>query len=144
MSPGPIPSRSDERTRRNKTGEDGIELKKGVAQSYTWSHSGPDWDEATKDFYFSFRKSGMSAYFQQTDVQWLWLACDELARYRAMGKQSAMLLSSIIQMVAGLGATEGERRKLKIELDIPVDEESTQSRDSKVANIQDRINKRAG
>lgn len=141
--PGPIPKRSEERTRRNAAGEDGIELKKGEAQPYSWTRADPDWDEPTRDFYYSFRKSGMAAYFQQTDVQWLWLACDELARYRAMGKQSAMLLGSIIQMLnSGFGITEGERRRLKIELDVPQEAESDEVND-KVVQAKNRFQKPA-
>jgi hypothetical protein len=134
-SRGPLPKRSDERTRRHKTGEDGIEVKKGVAFEYEWTPANKDWPEPVKRFYNSFQESGMQAYYQQTDVEKLWLACDLFAAEYEKGpyKRSAMMLAEINKMWDGLGASEGERRRMKIELDAPQVEEV----DAKVARIAD-------
>lgn len=132
-SRGPIPKRSEARTRVNKTGEDGIALKKGVALSYSWPEADTDWHPWVADFYGSFQQSGMQAYFQQTDVAALQLACRLLNREVVeKGRPSAMFLAETMKMLDGLGITEGERRRIKIELDQP----TVQEVDAKVVALQ--------
>lgn len=116
---GPQSKRSNERTRRNKTGEDGIALKKGVAQEYAWEEPGEDWDDAVKRMYLSLSQTGMSAYFQQSDVDYAWLICDEFSEYRKSPRKSAVMFAGLISSLNGLGITEGERRRMHIELDLP-------------------------
>lgn len=116
---GPMPKRSDERTRRNATGEDGVALKKGVALSFTWRPANTEWDEAVINLYESLSQSGMAAYYQQTDADYAWLICDEFSEYRKSPRKSAVMFSGLIASLAGLGITEGERRRIHIELDAP-------------------------
>lgn len=116
---GPMPKRSDERTRRNATGEDGVALKKGVALEYEWRPASPEWDGAVAHLYESLSKSGMAAYYQQTDADYAWLICDEFSEYRKSPRKSAVMFSGLISSLAGLGLTEGERRRIHIELDAP-------------------------
>jgi hypothetical protein len=131
--PGPMPKRSEERTRRNKTGEDGLSVKKGVALPYQWQEPGEDWDPRIVTFYESFKDSGMQAYYQQTDVSVLWLACDLLSsQVMSSGRPSAMMLAECMKMLDGLGITEGERRRIKIELDTP----QVQEVDAKVVAME--------
>jgi hypothetical protein len=142
--PGPIPKRSEERTRRNKTNESGIAVKKGEATPISWPHPAKHWDKSVKDLYQGMKKSGMAQFYQQAEVQWAWLACDELNEYRQRGG-GAMKLQAVLSMFSqGLGITEGDRRRMQIELEIPEKPVEPESRSSKVTNIQDRINKRAG
>ena len=130
---GPMPKRSEERTRRNKEGEDGIALKKGIALPYEWKAPGENWDPRVVEFYDSFKESGMQAYYQQTDVAVLWLACDLLSSQVVNhGRPSAMMLAECMKMLDGLGITEGERRRIKIELDTP----QVQEVDAKVVAME--------
>lgn len=119
---GPMPKRSEERTRRNKEGEDGIALRKGEALSFYWRDPSSDWDEATTNFYMSLRAGGMNAYYQQSDVEYAWLVCDEFNRYRSGSGRSAVMFASLVASLSGLGITEGERRRIHIELDVPVED----------------------
>lgn len=119
---GPMPKRSEERTRRNATGEDGVALKKGVALEYAWRAPNPNWDDAVRNLYESLSQSGMAAYYQQTDADYAWLICDEFDGYRKSDRKSAVMFSGLISSLAGLGITEGERRRIHIELDVPVAE----------------------
>lgn len=143
MTPGPIPKRSTERTRNNKTGEDGLEIKRGVAQPYEWTDPSFDWEKPIQRYYESFQKSGMAAYFQQTDVEQLWMACEWMNRQWASGRPSAMILQEAMKMTDGLGATEGERRRLKIELDKPKVDDSADKYDAKITDIRDRLSQSA-
>lgn len=135
-----IPKRSDERTRTNKTGSDGIALKKGVALDYSWTEPSWDWEEPVRRYYLSFQESGMQAYFQQTDVEQLWLACQFLNQVYTSGRPSAMILSEAMKMMQGLGATEGERRQLKIELEKEAIE-SVDTKEAKVTELKNRLKK---
>lgn len=144
MSRGPIPKRSDSRTRRNKTNESGIAVKKGEATAISWPHPAKEWQKPVKDLYQGLKKSGMAQFYQQGDVQWAWLACDELNNYRLYGG-GAMKLQAVLSMFSqSLGILEGDRRRMQIELEVPEAPVEPESRSSKVTNIQDRINKRAG
>lgn len=144
MSPGPTPKRSDQRTRRNATGEDGLAIKKGEATGTSWPHAGKDWDQSVKDLYYGARRSGMSAYYQQSDIQWIWMACQEFNDYRQSPRRSAMHLQAALSMFSeGLGLTEGSRRRIKIELDAP-DEGAADDTAGKVVDMKNRLKDRAG
>lgn len=138
MSPGPIPKRSEERTRRNKENEAGIEVKKGEATTTTWPHAGVDWEKPIKDFYYGLKKSGMSNFYQQAEIQWAWIACDELNGYRQNGG-GAMKLQAVLSMFSqGLGVTEGDRRRMQIELEFPKPEVEDEV-DRKRREMQERL-----
>lgn len=143
MSRGPIPKRASERTRNNKTGEDGLEIVRGVALPYEWTDPSFDWEQPIQRYYLSFQKSGMAAFFQQTDVEQLWMACEWMNRQWASGRPSAMILQEAMKMTDGLGATEGERRRLKIELDKPKVDDSADKYDAKITDIRDRLSQSA-
>lgn len=129
---GPLPKRSAERTRRNTTGEDGIEVKRGVALPYTWTAPSEDWPVFITEYYNSFQESGMQAYFQQTDVAQLWMACQLLAEEWEKPRRSAMVMAEAFKLLQGLGATEGERRRIKVELETP----KVQEVDAKVVAME--------
>lgn len=140
---GPIPKRSEERTRRHATGKDGIEIKKGIAQEYSWTKPGEDWPDFIVRFYESFSSSGMAAYYQQSDVEQLWMSCEMLARQFETGRPSAMMVAEAIKLLDGLGATEGERRRMKIELEAEK-ESDEDAKDAVVTDIQSRLRSSAG
>jgi len=138
-----MPKRSEARTRRNSTGEDGIALKKGVALEYEWREPSPDWDEAVTRLYESLSQSGMAAYYQQSDAEYAWLICDEFSDYRDSPRKSAVMFSGLISSLAGLGITEGERRRIHIELD---PEQTSTTEDPKVVSMnqwKDRLGGKA-
>lgn len=139
---GPMPKRSEARTRRNKTSEDGIALKKGVALEYVPKDADPEWDGAVADLYEGLFQSGMAAYYQQSDADYAWLICDEFAEYRAPGsRKSAVMFAGLINALAGLGVTEGERRRIHIELD---PEHTATEEDPKVVSMNQWKDRLAG
>lgn len=144
---GPIPKRSDERTRRNKEGKDGLEVKKGVAHPWQWEEPDPEWHPEIIKYYNAFRHTGMSAYYQQTDVAQLRLACYLLSEEMNKSRVSAVQFANALGLLEGLGATEGERRRMKIELEEAHDEDLEQAAkdavEAKVTDIRDRLNKAA-
>lgn len=141
MSPGPIPKRSEARTRRNKTSEGGIALKKGVALEYTPRPADPDWDDAVANLYESLFRSGMAAYYQQTDAEYAWLICSEFSEYRNSTRKSAVMFAGLISSLAGLGVTEGERRRIQIELDPEVVDTTDSPEVVSMNSWKERLNK---
>lgn len=129
---GPVPKRSQERTRNNKVNAAGIALKKGVALPYEWYEPGEDWPEPVVRFYESFKESGMQAFLQQTDVAQLYMGCQLLAEEWAKPRRSALLMGEAFKLLRDLGATEAERRRMQIELDTP----QVQEVDAKVVAME--------
>lgn len=142
---GPMPKRSSERTRNNKAGEDGIELKKGIALEWSWVKADKEWPAFIRDYYNSFQHTGMSAYYQQTDIQQLYMACHILAEQFKTARPSAIMVGEAFKLLDGLGATEGERRRMKIELDKPKEEtdEEANQKIAAVTSIHDRLQRSA-
>lgn len=133
--PGPMPKRSSERTRRNKENEAGLTLKKGVAQGIArWPLPDTSWHSAVVRMYESFSQSGMAAFFEQTDVEMCWIACEGLQAWYDGGKRSANQFEFVMGQFAKLGATEGERRRMRIELDSEAEQQTAE--EAEVASIQ--------
>lgn len=124
MSPGPVPKRSAERTRRNTTTESGAsnEVTKGAALPYTWPEASESWHSLARDWYEGLRNSGMAAYYQQSDVATAVIVANELSEYLSNTsgeRRSSMMFAAIMTAMTGLGVTEGERRRMRIELEAP-------------------------
>ena len=131
--PGPMPKRSTERTRRNKPeNEGGITLSKGLAQGGEQFPAKRHWEKLTKDWYAAVGKSGMAEYYEQSDWAMVLIIAEELDAYykeaaKPGGKRSAMMLATIFSAMESLGVTEGERRRMRIELEKPSEPETPAS-----------------
>lgn len=128
--PGPMPKRSEARTRRNKPeNEGGVPLSKGIAQGGKPYPARGHWEKLTRDWYRAVVKSGMADYYEQSDWAMVLIIAEELDAYykeaaKPGGKRSAMMLATIFSAMESLGVTEGERRRMRIELDKPKEEET--------------------
>jgi hypothetical protein len=122
--PGPMPKRSEERTRRNKQNEAGLELKKGNAHGYKrWPKPDPDWHPRVKEWFTSLGNSGMEAFYEESDITTAKIIADGLDQWYK--KPSALMFDMVLKHMAPLGVTEGERRRMRIELEVPqIEEES--------------------
>jgi hypothetical protein len=111
-SGGPVPNRSDQRRRRNK-----VEIDRAPAA--TAAKCGPDAPEwlvgLARDWYESLRTSGQAVYY--TDSDWSSALIIAKAVERFEKRPSAHMLTAILSGFGSLAATEGERRRLRIELD---------------------------
>ena len=131
--PGPIPKRSDARTRANKPeNEGGVPLSKGVARGGKAPNGKSYWDPKVKAWYKSLKDSGMADYYEQSDWAMALLIAEELDAYykdaaKPGGKRSAMMLATIFSAMESLGVTEGERRRMRIELEKPKEPETPAS-----------------
>lgn len=131
--PGCVPKRSDQRRRRNKPE---IEIEKGQAAEHVdVPAADPAWHEIARDWYESLALSGQSGWYEPSDWQTARYVAEAMSRNLESGRFSAQLFASVMQATTSLLATEGDRRRLRIELErgakVDVDE------DAAVASIDD-------
>lgn len=124
--PGPVPKRSESRTRRNKPeNEGGIPLSKGERVEYRVPPVDSSWHPRAKQWYRSMARSGMRDYYELSDFEYARILCDALTEYYK--RPTAMMLATILQGMTSLGVTEGERRRMRIELEDPKEAETSAS-----------------
>lgn len=142
---GPIPKRSENRRRRNKPERETVRAKsKGTAAKTTreaadkkpaeptlnrnfFNEDGTvkappfskDWHPLAKRLWSSVRESGQSRFYQPSDWAVLYTLMDDLTYYKSLEKRPTMLLQTIMTTLTSLLLTEGDRRRLQIELTRP-------------------------
>lgn len=111
-SPGPPPQRSDQRRRRNKVEIDTAPLRTGRV----YGPDPPDWLHGlAREWYESLRTSGQAIYY--TDSDWTSALIIARAIEQFERRPSAHMLTAILSGFGSLAATEGDRRRLRIELE---------------------------
>jgi hypothetical protein len=104
------------------------ELVRGVALPVSWPEPDKDWAPIAAQLYVSVKNSGQAAWYQSSDVMMLYLACSIISdcfnhptkRGRAQDLQTADgILSRLL-------VTVGDRRRLRVELELPKAEEVQQ------------------
>jgi hypothetical protein len=68
----------------------------------------------------SAQESGQADFYQQSDIAILFSLCDDLSNYKLQARRSAQLLQTVMAGLGDLLLTEGQRRRVRIELDEPV------------------------
>jgi hypothetical protein len=120
---GPVPKRTAQRRRVNKP-EIPVEtappnLAATPSPRGTWKVplAAGEWHQVAKDWYQSLKKSGQSAWFQPSDWMEAYVAAEVLSRMLEADKLSAMLYASWAGHTSRLLVTEGDRRRVRIELE---------------------------
>jgi len=137
---GPIPERESNLARpRERQGSDEQAAKRGQLQpiAIDWQ---PDenWHPFTRQVWESASASGMADFYQDTDYAELWFICQELDRYSKRQyvnsrtgeleyKQSPEMVKALLTGLSNLGFTEGDRRRIRVELDAPEPEAKSAS-----------------
>lgn len=124
--PGPIPYRTEDlsrerdvKKRANFTG-----IRKGVLKEVTWFECPNKWHPSVKNIWNSLPNSGIFEYYQDSDLAFIYSLLEDLdAAKRKNGTPPAMLLGTIYQHLASFGFSEGERRRMRIELEADKPEE---------------------
>lgn len=111
---GPVPKRSEQRRRSNKP-EVPIESAPN-AQREPLGPGAPEWlGGLARDWYESLRTSGQAVFYTASDWQSALILAKAVATFEA--RPSAHMLTAILQGFGSLAATEGDRRRLRIELE---------------------------
>lgn len=110
-SGGPPPKRSDQRRRRNK-----VEIDRAPADGEWGEPLEPaEHSETALRFWEALRHSGQAQFYQASDwaaAELVVIAIDAFAK-----KPSAVMLASINSAMSSLLVTEGDRRRMRLELE---------------------------
>lgn len=141
--PGPVPKKDAERRRRNKTPEsegslsaipaEVVDLDKAIAGEVEIPEMDADWHPIAKQMWESQIKSGQVLWMEPSDWAILYTLCESLSRdlkpqvigiSEETGKPimatiplKGASLNAYLKAFASLLMTEGDRRRLRIELE---------------------------
>lgn len=113
--PGPIPKRSTERVRRNK--DDQLEIVRAEGSVHQPPLNIPGIHPMARDWYESLAESGQAQYYEPSDWQFARFLCIYLDEQLKSEKLSAMMLASINTAMGNLLVTEGDRRRVRLEIE---------------------------
>lgn len=118
---GPIPTRSDQRRRRNSPDVD----KAPAAKKVSVPAADRDWHPIAARWYRSLKRSGQSRFFEPSDWAQAYFVAEGMSRllFREGKFFSAQLFAAIDAASARLLVTEGDRRRMRIELERGITEE---------------------
>lgn len=150
---GPVPKRSDQRRRTN---EPTNPITRGQAASkVSVPRSDAKWHPVAKKWYESLAKSGQAAFYEPSDWATAFLIAESMSRdlnpqfvgitergdlaYESIPLKGASL-GAYLKAMASLMVTEGDRRRLQVELERP--EPTKASTPSNVTDISASRRKR--
>ncbi len=136
VMPGPVPKRSDQRRRRN------TQVRKVTVAPATVATVAPDcdpsWHPVAQRFFDSLKTSGQSAFYTDSDWAMAWVLAESMSRELqpqpvtlGRGEDAQTVLVSLPPKAASLAAwikamscllvSEGDRRRVSLELQQPDD-----------------------
>ena len=133
---GPIPNHSSDLSRdRSRKPERNAVATKGLRRPVTVPEPDPDWHPIATMIWNSMLSSGQTDFYQDSDWAFAWYVCEEVSLYKkpkvaADGsehhRRSGQLFQTITSALGELLLTEGQRRRVRIELEDKKDDESPQ------------------
>lgn len=137
--PGPIPNREEDLARpRERKGSDQQSVTKGVMRPVTIPHADKDWHPIARKIWDSLKTSGMADFYQQTDWALAYSLMDDLSKMKKNGRPSSQWAQVIYQQLGTLGLSEGERRRMRIELHEP-DDGATDVEDEAISSYENEL-----
>lgn len=121
--PGPIPNRSGDLSRtRNANRANRPPLVKGESLPAEPYEADPDWHPIALQLWEAMKVSGQSAFYEQSDWAYAYSLCEDLSDYKQQTRRSGQMAQTIYSNMSNLMLTEGDRRRLRVELDDPAEE----------------------
>ncbi|CAN5837691.1 hypothetical protein BH24ACT5_BH24ACT5_04710 [soil metagenome] len=125
--PGPPPKRTSQRRRRNKPSEPVTKARGG---GVTVPEPDESWHPTARRLFDGATLSGQAAFYQQSDWEALFLLCDSISRefhpqpmvtrggdvVEVTLSPKASSLAAWSKMMSALLLTEGDRRRVRLEL----------------------------
>lgn len=113
---GPVPKRTEQRRRRNKPAG-GEEVTSAAAASVAVRpEPDPGWHPIARDWFVALGESGQAAFYEPSDWQTARYVAEAMSRNLAGGRFSAQLFAAVMSASSSLLVTEGDRRRLRVEL----------------------------
>lgn len=126
--PGPVPNRSEDLARpRERKGSDQQSIKTGEMRDVTIPHADPEWHPIADRMWRAMKSSGQADFFQNSDWAFAYSLMDDLSHYKKSGKRSGQMLQSILSAMERLLITEADRRRARVELSAPEEENESAS-----------------
>lgn len=111
--PGPPPKRSSQRRRANAVAG----LTAGSARPSVQPEPDAAWHELARDWFMALGSSGQSDFYQDSDWATARVWAEILSRQLEAGRMSAQMIAAWSSASTVLLATEGDRRRLRLELE---------------------------
>ena len=141
---GPIPNRSSDMSReRDARSGSRAEIPKGELRPVDFYAPDPDWHPACIRIWNSVPESGMYPFMQNTDFALLWSLLEDLSNAKIRADKndkpiSAMLITAVYNQLNSFGFSEGDRRKMRVELEEPAEESPIEQ--AAIETYQDALN----
>ena len=129
----PLPKRSTERRRRNIV--PGLESAPAATEVKPPAAS-KDWHPGARRWYRDLARSGQSRFFEPSDWSTAWLVAERMTRLLDDDAPNAAAWSAIDAVMGRLLSTEGDRRRLRLEL-VREDERTLSDDDRADATVSD-------
>ena len=128
---GPVPKRNEQRQRRNK--ESRLQEVPVIPVSASIQPDpDPTWSKGALMIWDAMGKSGQARFYQPTDWAFAYQLCSVVTSFEDSGRANGQMYSSIISACSALMLTEGDRRRIGLQL---VDSsENTTDKDAETAN----------
>src|SRR5690242_19837193 len=117
---GPIPNRDMDLARpRHRNGRDQGDATRGQSRPVEIPVADENWHPIARMLWESLAKSGQADFYQQSDWAFAYSLMDDLTYYKNGYKRSGQMLQTIYSAMSNLLVTEGDRRRVRIELEAP-------------------------
>ncbi|WP_392839984.1 hypothetical protein [Streptomyces sp. LN500] len=83
-----------------------------------------NWHPIAKRLWDSLKTSGQSDFYQNSDWAFAFSMCEDLSDHKKSGKRSGQMLQTVYSAFERLLVTEGDPRRVRIELNEPVPDET--------------------
>ncbi len=117
--PGPVPKRSDQRRRRNKTTSDTD--KAAGAKTVKVPAADRSWHPIAKSLWASLATSGQAEFYEPSDWAFAFSLMDDLSYIKKAQERDerrpAQMLQTVYTAFERLLVTEGDRRRVRLELE---------------------------
>lgn len=125
-SRGPVGKRSDQRHGHRTESEKALTEKVEVFGVVEPPDADPEWHEKARSLFESLRGSGQSGFYEPSDWQYARVLCQLLSDEFERGNgPRAVMVQTIMSGLSSLLVTEGDRRRVRLELerdqDVPED-----------------------
>ena len=126
---GPMPRPEAELARpRSRAGKDRQQAVHGVRREITSTlEADENWHPIAKELWESALSSGQADFYQNSDIAYLYSLCEEISEYKQSPKRSSMMFTAIMSAMNPLLLTEGDRRRVRVELNEPPQEKASLS-----------------
>lgn len=126
--PGPIPNREEDLARpRERKGSSQQSVTRGVSRPVAVPHADKDWHPIAKKMWDALKVSGGADFYEQSDWALAYSLMDDLSKMKKSSRPSSQWAQIIYQQLGNLLVSEGDRRRVRIELHEPDDETDDES-----------------